>query len=89
MDIESAREWQKPSIEELLQRVGLPQYVEIHRERTGYNWYLQKLIAQRSENDLNICEPIFDLCIIDGPKNWTIDSSAFFLVDKLLKPGVG
>ena len=28
-----------------------------------------------------------DLCIIDGPKNWTIDGFAFFLVDKMLKEG--
>ena len=33
----------------------------------------------------NICQPIYDFCFIDGSKNWTIDSSAFFLVDKLLK----
>jgi predicted O-methyltransferase YrrM len=87
VDIESGREWQKPSIEELLSRVSLEQYVKVYREKTGYNWYLQNIIARQSENENKICEPIFDLCIIDGPKNWTIDSSAFFLVDKLLKPG--
>src|SRR5205085_7507723 len=31
------------------------------------------------------CAPVYDLCIIDGPKNWTIDGAAFFFVDKLLK----
>ena len=28
---------------------------------------------------------IYDFCFIDGPKNWTIDGLAFFLVNKLLK----
>lgn len=86
VDIEGARGWQKPSIEDLLDKTGLSQYVSVHREQSGYNWFLQKKIAAQSENASKICEPLYDLCIIDGPKNWTIDSSAFFLVDKLLKP---
>jgi hypothetical protein len=51
--------------------------------KTGYNWYLRQEISKNTANDT--CSPVFDLCIIDGPKNWTIDSSAFFLADKLLK----
>jgi hypothetical protein len=52
--------------------------------RSGYNWYLHDAIREQTIHD--VCKPRFDLCVIDGPKNWTIDSSAFFLADKLLKP---
>src|SRR5262249_11388367 len=31
--------------------------------------------------------PRFDFCFIDGAKNWTIDSCAFFLADRLLREG--
>jgi len=85
VDLISGMSWQKPSIEELLEKTGLTEWVTIHREHTGYNWFLKKKIMENSED--KICSPIYDLCFIDGPKNWTIDSAAFFLVDKLLKPG--
>lgn len=85
VDLISGLSWQKPTIEELLKRTGLSQWVTVQREHTGYNWFLKKKIMESSEN--NNCTPIYDLCFIDGPKNWTIDSAAFFLVDKLLKPG--
>lgn len=78
------QDWQTPTIEELLDKLGLRKYVEIHREMTGYNWYLHNEIAENTSAN-SICAPVYDFCIIDGPKNWTIDSSAFFLADKLLK----
>lgn len=84
VDLEAAKEWQSPSIEDLLVKTGLGQWVSVYREQTGYNWFLQKKIAENSIN--NACTPIYDFCFIDGAKNWTIDSSAFFLTDKLLKP---
>ena len=73
-----------PPIEKLLKQLNLEKYVEIHRMQTGYNWFLHNDIKAQTDNN-NVCVPKYDLCIIDGPKNWTIDSSAFFLVDKLLK----
>jgi len=85
VDLISGLEWQKPTIEELMEQTGLGGWVTINREHTGYNWFLKKKIMDRSLN--NRCTPLYDLCFIDGPKNWTIDSAAFFLVDKLLKPG--
>ncbi|ANY78913.1 hypothetical protein BB934_12400 [Microvirga ossetica] len=75
----------RPSAEEQVSRHGFGGLVTIHREQTGYNWFLRKAIRDNTVNDQ--CQPVYDLCIIDGPKNWTIDSSAFFLADKLLKPG--
>lgn len=44
-----------------------------------------KLIDEKSTD--GVCEPIFDLCFLDGAHNFEIDCCAFFLVDKLLKPG--
>ena len=74
-----------PTAEQQLEQTGLSSYAEVIRMRSGYNWFLHDQIAAQTSNDL--CTPLYDLCIIDGPKNWTIDSSAFFLVDKLLRPG--
>lgn len=83
VDLISAVEWQKPSIEDLLLKTGLREYVTVVREKTSYTWFLKKKIEQNSL--LNKCKPIYDFCFIDGSKNWTIDGFAFFLVDKLLK----
>ena len=47
------------------------------------SWFLKKRIENCTAGD--ICKPIYDFCFIDGPKNWTIDGFAFFLVNKLLK----
>jgi hypothetical protein len=55
------------------------------RTHTGYNWFLHDRIREQTIDGL--CQPAYDLCIIDGPKNWTIDGDAFFLADKLLRPG--
>ena len=85
VDLLSGLEWQTPSIEKLLDRTGLAHRVEIHRERTGYTWFLKKQIEKQTFN--NQCIPIYDFCFIDGAKHWTTDAAAFFLVDKLLKPG--
>lgn len=74
-----------PSAEEQVAKCGFGDLVEIHRMKSGYNWFLRDAIRAQTVDD--VCRPRFDLCVIDGPKNWTIDSSAFFLADKLLKPG--
>jgi predicted O-methyltransferase YrrM len=83
VDLIAAQEWQKPSIEQLLAKTGLKKYVTVVREQTSYTWYLKKMIEASSSG--RICQPTYDLCFIDGPKNWTIDGCAFFLVDKLLR----
>lgn len=85
VDLVPAQEWQEPTIETLLEKTGLASHVDIHRETTSYTWFLKKQIEAHSRG--NQCRPVYDFCFIDGAKNWTIDSTAFFLVDKLLKPG--
>ena len=84
VDLEEAAEIFKPSAEELLARTGLAKDVTIIREKTGYNWFLRNEILKRTTG--YACAPHYDLIIIDGPKNWTIDGAAFFMCDKLLKP---
>jgi predicted O-methyltransferase YrrM len=74
-----------PTIEELLERTGLQRYVLPLREPTSYTWFLRKKIEELSRD--GVCTPAYDFCFIDGPKNWTIDGFAFFLVDKLLRTG--
>jgi predicted O-methyltransferase YrrM len=85
VDLMEAENIFTPNIHGLLNKCGLQKYVTICREATGYNWFLHNEIAKNTGID-NVCKPKYDLAIIDGPKNWTIDSSAFFCVDKLLKP---
>lgn len=74
-----------PSAEEQLARCGLSAYAEVVRMKTGYTWFLHDEIRRQTVS--GTCQPAYDLCIIDGPKNWTIDGCAFFLADKLLRPG--
>ncbi|UCH85657.1 MAG: class I SAM-dependent methyltransferase [Candidatus Latescibacterota bacterium] len=72
-----------PSPEGQLADAGLSHLVRIVRMQTGYTWFLHDEIKRLTIND--VCGSEYDLCLIDGPKNWTIDGCAFFLVDKILK----
>ena len=81
VDLEKSKN-EKPNIEDLLNISGLSKYVDIFREKNSYNWFLNKEIGNNTD-DNNNCIPKYDFVFIDGPKNWTIDGFAFFLVDKL------
>ena len=83
VDLIEVKDHYKPSAEEQLKKTGLTEFATVIRMQTGYTWFLHNEIAKHSKD--NVCEEIYDLCIIDGPKNWTIDGAAFFLADKLLK----
>ncbi len=85
VDLAGSETWFKPAPEEQLAKAGLSHRVEIVRMKSGYNWFLHDEIKRVTVD--GVCVPRYDLCIIDGPKNWTIDGCAFFLVDKILKPG--
>lgn len=69
-----------PNVETLLKKLDLGNRVEIFYEDTSYLWRMMKFL----EKDPTPC---FDLCYLDGAHNWFVDGFAFFLVDKLLKPG--
>jgi predicted O-methyltransferase YrrM len=83
VDLLEAQSEFKPSPEEQLAKANLSRFVNVVRMQTGYNWFLHNEIKRLTAG--NSCSQEYDLCIIDGPKNWTIDGCAFFLVDKLLK----
>ncbi|MCZ6860777.1 MAG: class I SAM-dependent methyltransferase [Alphaproteobacteria bacterium] len=83
VDLIEARDSFRPSAEEQLEKTGLSKFVDLVRTQTGYTWFLHDDIVRNTKN--HICNEVYDLCIIDGPKNWTIDGAAFFLIDKLLK----
>ena len=83
VDLIEVKDSFKPSAEQQLASTGLAQFASVVRMQTGYNWFLHDEIAKNTQD--NICNEVYDLCIIDGPKNWTMDGAAFFFVDKLLK----
>lgn len=74
-----------PTLEELADRLALAPYIHVHREKSSYTWFLKKKIEEQTRD--GVCEPCFDLVFIDGPKDWTVDGAAFFMADKLLRPG--
>lgn len=75
----------KPNVHQLLAKCQLEKYVNPVFANSSYNWELMKLIDQQTKD--GVCEPLFDFCYLDGAHNFEIDCCAFFLVDKLLKPG--
>jgi len=79
IDLESARA-NTPNIETLLDQVGERTRVQVYYEPTSYTWRLMKML----EDDAS---PRFDLCYIDGAHSWAVDALAFFLADRLLRPG--
>ena len=72
-----------PDLESLRQKLNLNDTITAHREHSSYTWFLKKKIEEQTKD--NYCTPLYDFCFIDGPKDWTNDGCAFFLVDKLLK----
>jgi predicted O-methyltransferase YrrM len=70
----------EPRVETLLDRCGLRDRVTVFYDEQGYNWRLMKLLQ---------ADPTarFDLCFIDGAHSWADDGLAFFLCDRLLRPG--
>ena len=46
----------------------------------SYNWSLMKLLREHED-------PIFDYVFLDGAHTWGVDGFAFFLIDRLLRPG--
>ena len=83
VDLIGVKDHFKPSAEEQLEKANLSQYAKVIRMQTGYTWFLHDDIVRNTKD--SVCNEKYDLCIIDGPKNWTIDGAAFFFVDKLLK----
>lgn len=84
VDLQTARD-RDPSAEEMLQRAGLSARVELVYEETSYNWFLWRQLRSQLQNSTIV--PRYDFVFIDGAHTWVDDGFAFFLVDRLLKPG--
>jgi predicted O-methyltransferase YrrM len=77
--------WQNPSVEQNAARLGLGDYLTVCREPVSYNWWLIQQIKKCSP--AGHCEPCFDLIFLDGAHNVYTDTGAFFMAEKLLRPG--
>lgn len=84
IDNQSAK-YREPDIFTLLEKAQLREFVKPIFAHSSYNWELMRLIEYQSKT--GVCEPLFDFCFIDGAHSWETDGFAFFLVDRLLKPG--
>ena len=79
IDQEAARAL-SPAIGDLLRKAGLQSRATYHFEPTSYTWRLMKMLEEGSG-------PRFDLVYVDGAHTWFVDGFAFFLADRLLRPG--
>lgn len=80
IDLESARQ-RRPDISTLLTQTGLTDWVQPIHTPTSYTWELMRLLEDAND------EQPFDFAFIDGAHSWFVDGFAFFLVDRLLRPG--
>lgn len=69
-----------PSIEELLAKCSLQHLLNIYYEPRSLTWRLMRMIEAP-------LRPTFELVYLDAGHTWNVTGFAFFLVDKLLRPG--
>ena len=74
-----------PHANDLLARADLAHRVELVYEKTSYIWFLHRKLREQLRDGR--CEPCYDFVFIDGAHSWETDGFAFFLADKLLRPG--
>lgn len=84
IDLPDARQ-RDPNLSDLLAQLGLEDYVSPIYMPGGYNWALWTYLRDNSKGDY--IEPMFDFCFLDGAHIWQIDGFAFFLAEKLIRPG--
>jgi predicted O-methyltransferase YrrM len=81
IDLQTARN-REPSIEGLLEKTELLGWVHPVYTQTSYTWELMHILESQRQGEWT-----FDFAFIDGAHSWFVDGLAFFLVDRLLKPG--
>lgn len=59
-----------PNVEQLLDKLGLDQYVTVFYEPTSYTWRLMRMIEEDPS-------PRFDFCYVDGAHDWFTDGLLF------------
>jgi predicted O-methyltransferase YrrM len=73
-------EARKPNVYQILRRLKLSHRVKVYFEQRSLTWRLMRLIEEHES-------PCFDFCYFDAGHSWDVTGFAFFLVDRLLKPG--
>ncbi len=87
VDHVAATRLREPHPNDVVQRAGLTSSIErILVNDSSYTWWLKDQIIANTDSK-GSCHPIYDFVYIDGAHNWTIDGFAYFLVEKLLRPG--
>ncbi|MCU1451721.1 MAG: hypothetical protein JWP02_3891 [Acidimicrobiales bacterium] len=84
MDLELAKT-RRPDLVETLERTGLASFVTPVYAEATYTWELMKVLERQTRD--GACRPCFDFVFIDGAHSWETDGLAFFLTEKLLRPG--
>ena len=80
IDLEIAKQGQ-PDIMTVLKKAEVrPETVEIFFEPSSYTWRMMKFMDEGRSST-------FDFVYIDGAHSWAVDGFAFFLAEKLLRPG--
>lgn len=73
-------EARNPNVYQVLRSLGLSHRVRVYLEPRSLTWRLMRLIEEHES-------PCFDFCYFDAGHSWDVTGFAFFLVDRLLKPG--
>jgi predicted O-methyltransferase YrrM len=73
-------EAKNPNVYQVLRSLQLAHRVQVYLEPRSLTWRLMRLIEEHES-------PCFDFCYFDGGHSWDVTGYAFFLVDRLLKPG--
>jgi predicted O-methyltransferase YrrM len=73
-------EVKNPNVYQILRRLELSHRVQVYLEPKSLTWRLMRLIEEHES-------PCFDFCYFDAGHSWDVTGYAFFLVDRLLKPG--
>lgn len=84
VDRHSAKD-RAPNIDQLLAKTDLSRFARPVYCEHSYTWTLLEMIEENTRN--GVCTPIYDFVFIDGAHLFEPDALAFYLSDKLLKPG--
>lgn len=69
-----------PNILELMEKTGLADYITPVFAKASFTWELKRLLERPDP-------PIFDFAFLDAGHLWDVTGFAFFLVDRVLRPG--
>jgi predicted O-methyltransferase YrrM len=69
-----------PRAADLVERAGLSSFVELYDDPISYTWHLKRNFSAYVQRP-------FDFVFIDGAHTWDTDGFAFFLVERILRPG--